>query len=44
MFAQAGDAVGYILAWCSLLPIFICVAFGTLIAFQRDLFTVIILY
>lgn len=36
---QKGDAVGYILAWCSLFPIFICIVFGTVIVFRRDLFT-----
>ena len=39
-----GDAVGYILAWCSLLPVFICIVFSTVIAFRRDLFTVSILF
>jgi len=34
-----GDAVGYILAWCSLLPVFICIVFATLIMSRRDLFT-----
>jgi len=32
------------LAWCSLLPVFICIVFGTVIAFRRDLFTVSILF
>ncbi|KAK2167138.1 hypothetical protein NP493_1288g00011 [Ridgeia piscesae] len=34
-----GDLVGYVLAWYSLLPIFILVGFGTLIVFRRDLHT-----
>ena len=36
----SGDFVGYILAWCSLLPIFSIVGFITLILFRRDLHTV----
>ena len=40
LFASTGDLVGYVLAWYSLLPIFILVGFGTLIVFRRDLHTV----
>ena len=36
----SGDLVGYVLAWCSLLPIFLLVSFVTLILFRRDLHTV----
>lgn len=36
----AGDIVGKILAWCSLLPIFIVVGFITLIVFRREIHTV----
>jgi len=39
-----GDAFGYVLAWCSLLPVFICIVFATLIIFRRDLFTASILH
>lgn len=35
-----GDLLGYLLAWCSLAPIFLIVSFVTLIAFRRDLHTV----
>lgn len=35
-----GDIVGKILAWCSLLPIFIAVGFITLIVFRREIHTV----
>lgn len=35
-----GDIVGKILAWCSLLPIFIVVGFITLIVFRREIHTV----
>lgn len=35
-----GDFVGKVLAWCSLLPIFILVGFITLIIFRRELHTV----
>ncbi|XP_046547653.1 dolichyldiphosphatase 1-like [Haliotis rubra] len=35
-----GDIIGYGLAWLSLLPIFILVAFVTLIIFRRDLHTI----
>ncbi|ESO08963.1 hypothetical protein HELRODRAFT_73990 [Helobdella robusta] len=38
-----GDLVGLGLAWCSLLPIFILVSCGTLIAFRRDLHTIFFL-
>ncbi|CAH3023421.1 unnamed protein product [Porites evermanni] len=34
-----GDFVGKVLAWCSLLPIFILVGFITLIIFRRELHT-----
>ena len=36
----AGDIVGQLLAWSSLLPIFLLVSFVTVIAFRRDLQTV----
>ncbi len=36
----SGDLIGLGLAWCSLLPIFILVGFGTLILFRRDIHTV----
>ena len=36
----AGDLLGMLLAWSSLLPIFILVGFVTLILFHRDLHTV----
>ena len=35
-----GDIAGKILAWCSLLPIFIVVGFITLIVFRREIHTV----
>ena len=35
-----GDITGKILAWCSLLPIFIVVGFITLIIFRREVHTV----
>ena len=35
-----GDNVGMLLAWCSLLPIFILVSLFTLVLFRRDLHTV----
>lgn len=36
----AGDVLGFMLAWFSLLPIFILVGFVVLILFHRDLHTV----
>ena len=39
-FLFPGDFIGCVLAWCSLLPIFILVSFVTLILFRRDLHTV----
>ncbi|XP_067940138.1 dolichyldiphosphatase 1-like [Watersipora subatra] len=35
-----GDVIGYVLAWASLLPIFIFVSISTLILFRRDLHTI----
>ena len=35
-----GDLLGMLLAWFSLLPIFILVGFATLVLFRRDLHTV----
>lgn len=32
--------MGYLLAWCSLFPIFLLVSFLTLVTIRRDLFTV----
>ncbi|KAI0228053.1 Dolichyldiphosphatase 1 [Lamellibrachia satsuma] len=40
----SGDLIGYILAWYSLLPIFILVGFATLIVFRRDLHTMFYLF
>lgn len=40
MLFDTGDFVGKVLAWCSLLPIFILVGFITLIIFRRELHTV----
>lgn len=40
LFLFSGDFIGYVLAWCSLLPIFSIVGFITLILFRRDLHTV----
>ena len=37
-----GDFVGYVLAWSSMLPIFIFVGVTTLVLFRRDLHTVCI--
>lgn len=39
---SAGDLVGFVLAWFSLLPIFILVGLGTLILVRRDLQTVLL--
>jgi hypothetical protein len=36
---SAGDVVGFVLAWFSLLPVFILVGLGTLILVRRDLQT-----
>lgn len=36
----AGDLLGYVLAWFSLLPIFLLVSFLTLVVVRRDLQTV----
>ncbi|XP_052091335.1 dolichyldiphosphatase 1-like [Mytilus californianus] len=35
-----GDLIGYVLAWFSLVPIFVCVGFAALIIFRRDLHTI----
>ncbi|XP_064616151.1 dolichyldiphosphatase 1-like [Liolophura sinensis] len=35
----AGDFIGFVLAWFSMIPIFLLVSFGTLIIFRRDLHT-----
>lgn len=35
-----GSLFGFVLAWCSLTPIFICISFATLILFRRDLHTI----
>ena len=35
-----GDLVGFVLAWASLVPIFLLVSFTTLILFNRDLHTI----
>ena len=37
---HTGDLLGMVLAWFSLLPIFILIGFTTLILFRRDLHTV----
>ena len=39
-FLFAGDLVGQVLAWSSLLPFCLCISFVTLIVFRRDLHTV----
>ena len=40
LFYVSGDVIGKILAWCSLLPIFIIIGFITLIVFRRENHTV----
>jgi hypothetical protein len=37
---HAGDVIGLVLAWFSLLPVFILIGFVALIMFHRDLHTV----
>jgi len=44
LYLSVGDALGYVLAWSSLLPVFMCIVFITLIIIRRDLFTVSILF